>query len=99
MSEEVAQPLSEKDKELATKVFHLLQSENASSLISRDQWLTPYDTYSQFIYTVKEKFKDKESFKNYLLNFYGTEVLDEALTPEVMFDLALTSLTNLFLKK
>ena len=79
------------EQALIEKAFELLKNENAASKIVRDQWLTPYDAYSQFIATVKTKFGKDEALAKYLKEVYNTDSIDDALTPKVMFELALTN--------
>ena len=79
--------------QLAEKVFNLLNQETIPSTVTPTQWLTPFDSYTQFVNIAKDSI-NRRALTEYVKEKYGVDSIEEALTPTVMFELAFEELQS-----
>ena len=79
----------------AERLFALLNEETVPALLSYEQWATPFDAYAYFINMAKKDL-NHEDLLNFIRGTFNVDTVEEALTPSVMFKLAMDELLELF---
>lgn len=80
------------------KTEELLFKEARKSEFVPSNFVTPYDAYYQFLAVCDRALlqtQHSEKFRQYLMSNFHTENLEEALTPEVLYELAYQELINM----